>query len=213
MKSTITFARIYAYLKADCPKCEGKDTKCSLCKGTGKVELFPHFEKVATVNGRPFKGEISYCIQKEDGTEEETSQFPRSEELKIVAEIPKSKLHEFYIDGGWDELEAPTKKKKVSGETVKVADKYAVQELYKEAERFAAKGIIGVGKFVKSKSFREWLFVVVPTILDNGKFGWLVGYTTCKILQTHLMDVPLGQEVAPQAIPAKSYLNIEALTK
>lgn len=205
---------IYGYPKLICPKCSGNkkthDKPCDFCNGTGETAFFTNYEKVLTVNGEEISSaEIEYWAVNEDGTEEQTSKFPRSEVLKVQMEMPRSKLHEFYFDGGWDEIESPTKKKK--GE--KVHDKFVEQELYKEAERYVAKGIIGAGKFVKSESFREWFFVCFPTILDNGKFGWLVGYTTCKIEQSHLMDVPIGREIAAeQKIPAKSYLpDLKAL--
>ena len=205
---------IYGYPKLICPKCNGNkkthDKPCDFCNGTGETAFFTNYEKVLTVNGEEISSaEIEYWAVNEDGTEEQTSKFPRSEVLKVQMEMPRSKLHEFYFDGGWDEIESPTKKKK--GE--KVHDKFVEQELYKEAERYVAKGIIGAGKFVKSESFREWFFVCFPTILDNGKFGWLVGYTTCKIEQSHLMDVPIGREIAAeQKIPAKSYLpDLKAL--
>lgn len=204
---------IYRYLNLLCPECGcGKaNPSCPLCKGRGILDFFSNYEKAETVNGQPFTGEVTHWIQNSDGTEEQTSKFPRSDILKVQMEMPRSKLHEFYFDGGWDEIESPTKTKK--GE--KVHNKFVEQELYKEAERFIAKGIIGAGKFVKSESFREWFFICFPTILDNGKFGWLVGYTTCKIEQTHLMPVPIGLEMAPeQKIPAKSYLpDLKALAK
>ena len=206
---------IFAYPKLVCPVCNGNkelEKPCDFCHGTGEIAFFTNYEKVLTVKGEEISSEeIEYWAINEDGKEEQTSKFPRSEVLKVQIEMPRSKLHEFYFDGGWDEIESPTKKKK--GE--KIHDKFVEQELYKEAERYVAKGIIGAGKFVKTESFREWFFVCFPTILDNGKFGWLVGYTTCKIEQTHLMDVPRGKEVAAeQKIPAKSYLpDLKALAK
>ena len=204
---------IYRHLISLCPQCEpaNPNKNCPICKGRGVTELFTNFEKVLTVDGEEISGGISYWIQHEDGTDEQTNKFPRSDVLKVQMEMPRSKLHEFYFDGGWDELESPIKKKK--GE--KVHNKYVEQQLYKEAERYVVEGIIGAGKFVKSESFREWFFVCFPTILDNGKFGWLIGYTTCKIEQTHLMDVPIGKEVEEkQKIPAKSYLpDLQALAK
>ena len=174
---------IFRYLYMLCPECEpaSPDEKCPICNGIGRVAHFSNYEKVETVNGIPFTEEVTHWIQHPDGKEELTSKFPRSDVLKVQMEMPRSKLHEFYFDGGWDELESPIKKKK--GE--KVHNKFVEQELYKEAERYIAKGIIGAGKFVKSESFREWFFICFPTILDNGKFGWLVGYTTCKIEQSH----------------------------
>jgi len=206
---------IFAYPKMICPKCNGNkelEKPCDFCHGTGEIAFFTNYENALTVNGEEISSEeIEYWAINEDGTEEQTSKFPRSEVLKVQMEMPRSKLHEFYFDGGWDEIESPTKKKK--GE--KVHDRFVAQELYKEAERYVEQGIIGAGKFVKTASFREWFFVCFPTIMDNGKFGWLVGYTTCKIEQTHLMDVPTGREIAAeQKIPAKSYLpDLKALAK
>ena len=204
---------IYRYLISLCPECEpsSPNKNCPICKGRGVTRLFTNYEKAETVDGEeiPYDEEITYWIQHPDGTEEQTNKFPRSEVLKVQMEMPRSKLHEFYFDGGWDEIESPVKKKK--GE--KVHDRFVEQELYKEAERYVVEGIIGAGKFVKAESFREWFFICFPTILDNGKFGWLVGYTTCKIEQSHLMDVPIGKEVKEeQKIPAKSYLpDLKAL--
>jgi len=204
---------IYLYLYMLCPKCDpaSPDKNCPVCKGKGIVEHFSNYEKVETVNGQPFVGEVTHWIRNPDGTEEQTSKFPRSDILKVKMEMPRSKLHEFYFDGGWDEIESPVKTKK--GE--KIHNRFVEAELYKEAERYVAKGLIGAGKFVKSESFQEWFFVCFPTILDNGKFGWLVGYTTCKIEQSHLMPVPTDLEVAAeQKIPAKSYLpELTALAK
>jgi len=204
---------IYRNLVCMCPLCEPAEPKedCPICGGLGIVDFFSNYEKVETVNGVPISDseQTSYFIVREDGTEELTSKFPRSEVLKVQMEMPRSKLHEFYFDGGWDELESLIKTKK--GE--KVHDSFVEQELYREAERYIAEGIIGAGKFVKAEGFQEWFFICFPTILDNGKFGWLVGYTTCKIEQSHLMDIPTGKEVKEeQKTPAKSYLpDLKAL--
>ena len=51
------------------------------------------------------------------------------------------------------------------------------------------------------------VFHLLPTIMDDGTFGWLVGYWQAKIEQKRLMVVPKAVEVAEEKkTPAKSYL-------
>ena len=208
---------VFAYPKLVCPKCDpSSQVSCDLCHGSGTIDYFTNFEKMLMVNGEEVsKDDITYWGLKEDGIEEEYPIFERSEALKVRMEIPKSKIDDFYFDGGWAELEAPLKKKKVQGETVKVMDKYAIGQLWKEAERYVVENIIGLGRFVKAKSHKEWFFVAVPRVMENNQFGWLIGYTTCKKVQKCLMPIPKGEEVAPEkTVPAKSYLpEIEAMAK
>jgi len=197
---------IYRHLQFPCPICEvGNPNKdCPICKGKGVAGLFTNYEKVLTVNGQEVSDEeeISYWAQKEDGTEEEFPQFEPDGELIVQLEIPKSKLTDFYVES-WDELEATWKKKKDE----KVQDKYALSKLYEEAERYILEGIMGAGKFVKAKGHQEWYFLCFPTIRDDGKFGWLVGYWQAKIEQKNLMPVPKVVGVAEEKkTPAKSYL-------
>lgn len=197
---------IYRRLQCLCPLCEPgvKNESCPLCKGKGLLDHFSNFEKVDVVNGEILSSgqKATYFIVKEDGTEEKTSKFDPSDAMMVLMELPRTKLHEFYIES-WDELEAVSKKKK--GE--KVSNAYVEQELFKEAERYVAENVIGVGKFVKASGFKEWFFVCMPTIRDDGTFGWLVGYWQAKIEQTHLIPIPKAVELAPEKkTPAKSYL-------
>jgi len=203
---------IYRRLVCLCPLCDPahKNPNCPLCKGRGLLDHFTNFEKVDTVNGEELKSgeDINYFMVKDDGTEEETAKFDPSDAFIVVMELPKSKLHEFYIET-WDELESVSKK--VKGE--RVPNQFTEQELLGEAERYIAENIIGVGKFVKAKGFKEWFFVCFPTMRDDGQFGWLVGYWQAKIEQTHLMTMPRVVEVAAEKkTPAKSYLpELQAL--
>lgn len=203
---------IYTHLISLCPACPPDNPlkDCPFCHGRGVTYLHTNYEKVETVAGEEISDEeeITYFIVHEDGTEEKTDVFDRSDAYFINMEIPKSKLNEFYIEN-WDEIESPSKKKK--GE--RVHDKFVEQALYGEAERYVVENIMGVGRFVKAKGFKEWFFVTFPYIRDDGQFGWLVGYFQCKIELKHSMPIPAGKEIeAEKKTPAKSYLpQLEAL--
>jgi len=197
---------IYQKLKFLCPTCEAGNPKkdCPICKGEGVVDAFTNYEKVLTVNGKEMgdEDEVCYWAVHEDGTEEEFPMFEADGELIVQMELPKSKLNDFYVES-WDELEATWKTRK--GE--KVQDKYVLNKLYEEAERYVVEGIMGAGKFVKARGHQEWYFILFPTIRDDGTFGWLVGYWQAKIEMKHLMPVPKEVEVAEEKkTPAKSYL-------
>ena len=197
---------IYRYPYYMCPECDpaNPDKDCPVCKGKGVLQLFTNYERVLTVNGEEMSDEeeVSYWALKEDGIEEEFPKFEADGELIVQMEIPKPKVNDFYVES-WDELEATWKKRK--GE--KVQDKYAVGKLYEEAERYVVEGIMGAGRFVKARGHKEWYFVCFPAIMDDGTFGWLVGYWQAKIEMKHLMPVPKAVEVAEEKkTPAKSYL-------
>lgn len=196
----------------DCPRCKGKGTvneKCDVCDGSGELTHFSGYEKmditedgglVPVIDGKPDK---TAWATKPDGQLEQFPQFEASEVMQVLMHMPKSKLYELYIDGGWDELEAierTTKKEKIH-------DSYIEGELYRYAEELVATNTMAVGKYVKAKGFTEWFFVAFPTIRDDSTFGWLVGYWQCKIEQTHLRPVPKPSTVKEEEkIPAKSYL-------
>ena len=202
----------YAYPKLVCPKCQDavvldKDS-CPMCEGTGTIDFFSGYEKVATVNGQEMSDdtEIHHWALKEDGTEEEFPQFEADGELIVQMEIPKVKLNDFYIES-WGELEGTWKTRTKQGKRYKVQDQHAVNRLYEEAERYVVEGIMGAGRFVKARGHKEWYFVCFPAIMDDGTFGWLVGYWQAKIEMKHLMPVPKTVAIAEeQKTPAKSYL-------
>ena len=157
-------------------------------------------DPLPAVDGQPDKTPFAV---KPDGKEEKFPQFSASETMSVLMKMPKSKLHELYIDGGWDELEAIERTVKKE----KAHDAYIEGELYRYAEELVSTNMMAVGKFVKAKGFTEWYFVLFPTILDNGEFGFLVGYWQSKIEQKHLRPVPKGVAVAQaEQEPAKSYL-------
>lgn len=196
-----------------CPRCKGKkilNEKCDVCDGSGELTHFQNFEKMditedgsplPAIDGKPDKQPFEV---KPDGKLEPFPQFEASDAMIVLMKMPKSKLHTLYIDGGWDELEAVEKTVKKE----KVHDAYVERELYRYAEELVAKNEMAVGKYVKTKGFTEWYFVLFPTIQDDQTFGFLIGYWQCKIEQTHLRPVPTPSTVKEeQKIPAKSYLQ------
>jgi hypothetical protein len=195
-----------------CPRCKGKgilNEKCDLCDGKGKLDHFEHFEKiditedgdfVPMIDGKPDKTPFAV---KPDGKEEKFPVFSASETMTVMMKMPKSKLHELYVDGGWDELEAIQRTVKKE----KLHDAYIEGELYRYAEELVSTNMMALGKFVKEKGFTEWFFVLFPTIRNDGQFGFLIGYWQSKIEQTHLRPVPKTVAVAQsEQEPAKSYL-------
>ena len=194
---------------------EAKEQECDLCLGEKTIPYFTNYEKVLTADGKPIGRDeaVPYAIQ-EDGKLEQFPYFPRSDSLSVQLEIPKTKATTYYFDGGWAELDSPTKTRKIQGEKVKVHDEAVEQLLWKEAERYIAENIIGIGRFVKSESHKEWFFVAIPTVNDKNQFGWLIGYTTCKLIQKCLMRVPSKTKIAQEVkVPTKHYLDMEAFTK
>jgi len=200
---------IFTNPKLVCPKCNGKDKKCDVCNGSGFLTHFSGYEKmditedgdqVPVIDGKPDKHPFA---TKPDGKLEPFPQFEASEVMQVILQMPKTKLHELYVDGGWDELEAIERTVKKE----KTHDSYIESELYRYAEELVATNMMAVGKYVKAKGFTEWYFVAFPTIRDDGTFGWLVGYWQCKIEQKHLRPVPKPSTLKEEEkIPAKSYL-------
>jgi hypothetical protein len=128
--------------------------------------------------------EVEYYAVYPDGKEEPIRPFPRTDIIKIPEEnwVPSVVLDDFEFENVY-ELYA-TKDE-------------IIRKLYEEAEKRLKKDQVGIATF-SFGGFVSYYAFLVPYVKE-GKFGWLVKFTSRKTQPNYSMDIPVKAKIPVKA--------------
>ena len=137
------------------------------------------------------KKQIEYYAVYPDGKEEPIRPFPRTDIIKIPEEnwVSSTVLDQFEVENVY---ELYSTKEEV------------IRKLYEEAEKRLKQDQVGIATF-SFGGFVSYYIFLVPYVKE-GKFGWLVKFTSRKTMPNYSMDIPVKAK-----IPIKPPPTLETL--
>ena len=137
------------------------------------------------------KKEVEYYATYPDGKEEPIRPFPRTDVIKIPEEnwVPSTVLDQFEVENVY---ELYSTKEEV------------IRKLYEEAEKRLKQDQVGIATF-SFGGFQLYYIFLVPYVKE-GKFGWLVKFTSRKTMPNYSMDIPVKAKIPIREVPTLQVL-------